>query len=59
MRKNCYTCSVRKENCGAAKKISPMDWTRHSCALWFPRDDMGTAVPGKAVSKEVKETTHD
>jgi hypothetical protein len=37
--KNCYTCTVRKENCGEARRISPVDWTRHVCVLWFPHAD--------------------
>jgi hypothetical protein len=41
--KNCHTCQVRKENCGEAKRISPAGWTRHICALWFPRDDIREA----------------
>jgi hypothetical protein len=52
--KNCYTCKVRKENCGEAKKISPEGWTRNVCVLWFPRDDMGEVVLDKA-----KENRHD
>jgi hypothetical protein len=38
--RNCYTCRVRKENCGEAKRVSPERWTRRVCALWFPRNDM-------------------
>jgi hypothetical protein len=45
LRRNCYTCKVRKENCGEAKRIGSMDWTRHVCASWFPRDDMMLVTP--------------
>jgi hypothetical protein len=42
--KNCHTCRVREENCGEAKRLSPAGWTRHNCALWFPRDDMRASL---------------
>jgi hypothetical protein len=38
MNRNCYTCRVRKENCGEVKKISLDDWTRHVCVMWFPME---------------------
>jgi hypothetical protein len=58
MNKNCYTWSVRKENCGEAKNISPLDWTRHVCVMWFPRDDMLKMILDKKTAKE-KENIYD
>jgi hypothetical protein len=53
--RNCYTCKVRKENCGKAKKLSPADWTRHVCVMWFPRDDMGIPALNGAEQKMERE----
>jgi hypothetical protein len=58
MNKSCYTCMVRKENCGISKELSPIEWLDHVCVMWFPRNDMLKMVLDKTTIKE-KEKQND
>jgi hypothetical protein len=59
MNRNCYTCSVRKENCGEAKALRPMEWLDHVCVLWFPKDDMVKVILDKADSRKEGMITYE